>query len=119
MLYPLGLPSKETFSTLQMGEMVFKRRLEKGQLLLKPDKERCLELFFSSLDPSAPTSCVTSGQLSRLFLLPFLFQEKLAERGHALHLSGDFSTPGGPVLRVTCCALRGRTARVLSISCCC
>lgn len=50
MLYPLGLPSKETFPILQMGEMAFKR----GSCYCTPDKERCLEFFFFKPESFCP-----------------------------------------------------------------
>lgn len=101
LLYPLGLPSKETFPILQMGEMAFKR----GSCYCTPDKERCLDFFFKpgsfcpyqlcDLGPvvSPLSASVPSSKRSWLSLVMLCTCHET-----------DFSTPGGPVLSVTCCA---------------
>lgn len=135
LLYPLGLPSKETFPILQMGEMAFKR----GSCYCTPAKERCLEFFFfkpgsfcpyqlcdlgpvvSPLSASVPSS--KRSWLSLVMLCTCHETETSAllagqcSASRAVRACAESRAARSHVLcGVTCCV---RAARVLSIFCCC
>lgn len=87
--------------------MAFKRGLgEGGRCYCTADKKHCLDAFFLSLNPSAPTSCVTLGQLSGLLYASVPSSnrnwQKLVARAHICHKTSVLMAGQRLALSVAC-----------------